>query len=141
MVTFCPHRKSLARRRNIPKTVLNLFRQADEDIGPYENAGSIHAGGHTGPPLRRRILDGGASAPHSFSRSKNRSMRIPLFFSTSLRSRQTRRSTVSMAFRAACSRPVPASSSPTRTAENTSPVPGKWTWMKSKGRVKYRPCR
>ena len=39
LVTFCPHRKSLARRRNIPKTVLNLFRRADEDIGPYENVG------------------------------------------------------------------------------------------------------
>ena len=44
LVTFCPHRKSLARRRNIPKTVLNLFRRADEDIGPYENAWN-HTGG------------------------------------------------------------------------------------------------
>ena len=36
-----------------PLTVQNLFRRADEDIGPYENAGSIHAGGHMGPPLQK----------------------------------------------------------------------------------------
>ena len=35
-----------------PLTVQNLFRRADEDIGPYENAGSIRAGGHMGPPLQ-----------------------------------------------------------------------------------------
>ena len=51
LVTFCPHRKSLAHRRNI-QTIHNLFRRPDDGIGPYRTGRKPYTRAHNVRPFK-----------------------------------------------------------------------------------------